>query len=189
MFSLPSIQIEQQSAKIGIQTTFGSQSIRQPKATMNINTTKPHMDISSSSGTMKINQSRAWDALGRGDILPSLSRIYTQSLQIGIEGIGRIASKGDQLAQIPAGKNSIANIAKNEVTRDLSLQYTAPASVNNVDVQYRKNPSQIEAVLGEVDYYSRKNPPEMQHRPSQVAYHMIQKASLRIIPPQIDLRA
>lgn len=186
MLTIPTIRIEQQSAKLGYSSQPSQLSIRQPKATFELNTTQPKLEIHSPQGELRIDQSKAWDALGIGGIFGSMTRIYDQAQQYGLEGIGRIASKGDHLAAIHLGGNAIADIAQQEAFRYLPFNYYTYASFDNVDISYTAHKPDIQVTKGTVDLYARMNHPEIHYSRGRIQYEMLQHASLRFIPPQVD---
>lgn len=186
--SYTGIQIEQQYAKLGMRAEKGQLSIKQPKATMELTITRPELDITSPRGELSIDQSKAWDALGVGSNLELMSRVYAQAKQLGIEGIGRIAEKGNQLAAIHQGGDPIASMAQQEAFRDLPINYVTTASSGNVDISYNAQKPNIQAIRGNVELFSQKNGPDINYTRGRIQYEMLQHASINITPPQWDMR-
>lgn len=189
MASFPRIEIRQQYAKLGFDADLGQQSIRQPRATFELTTTSPKLNMQSPRGELDIDQSKAWDALGKGDALQFMSRIYARAQSLGLEGIGRIAEKGNRLAAIHLGGNPIADMAREEAFRTFPFQYYGPASYDNVDISYRANKLSIELEQGAVNLHAQMNPPEMDYIRGKLKFYMIQHGNVKITPPQIDLKA
>lgn len=188
MISYHGIRIEQQYAKLGIQAERSKITIKQPKATFELESTPPRFDIEQPRGRLTIDQSRAWDALGVGSNLRLMSLIYDQSHQFSLEGIARIVENGNRLAAIHLGGNPIADIAGEQAFRDLPVQTVTMATNDNVDITYEPQHPNIELVRGRVDANIRRNLPEIGYIHGKVHYDMLQKQSIKITPPQLDIR-
>jgi hypothetical protein len=111
MISMPTIQIQQRYAQIGIDADLGAFHISQPIATFEINTTPAKLDAQYRQGTLRIDQSKAWDALAVGSNLNLMQRIYSEAKNIALQGTARIVENGNRMAAIQNDTNAFAEIA------------------------------------------------------------------------------
>ncbi|WP_261303476.1 DUF6470 family protein [Paenibacillus andongensis] len=188
MPSIPQIQIRQQYGQIGIETINASQEMVQPNATYEVNTTPPQVDIHSPRGELIIDQSKAWDALGSGGILEAMTRIYTQSSQVALQGIGKKVEEGNRLAAIHLGGNPIADIGQEEAYAFHEFDYYGEASSLNVKIDYIPHKVEINVTDGHVNINTHPNKPEVTYHPGKVNISMLQWPKVEIIPPQIDMK-
>ncbi|TXK80950.1 DUF6470 family protein [Paenibacillus sp. N3.4] len=188
MSSIPQIQIRQQPALIGIDADPGTQDIRQPQAAYEMQTERPTLEMHQTQGELQIDQSRAWDALGVGPILESMSRIYSQSKEIALQGIARIVENGNRMAAIHLPGNPIAEIAKQLTFEHPEFNYYGEAAYDNVDITYTAHRVEINVTDGKVNVNVQVNPPEISYNRGKLDIYVRQYANLEIIPPQIDLK-
>jgi hypothetical protein len=185
--SIPQIQIRQQYALIGIDTQPGRQQIQQPQATMEIRQTAAELEMSQPMGHFEINQDRARDALGIGNHLETMLKIYSKASDIALEGLARVVEEGNQLAAIHLRGNPIADNATNWQRTFPDFDVRGPASIDNVDIQYIPGQLSIGVIPGGVDINVKVNPPVISYEPGKVNIYLRQKPNLQIIPPQIDI--
>lgn len=117
-----------------------------------------------------------------------MSLIYSQAQQFSLEGIARIVENGNRLAAIHLGGNPIADIAGEQAFKDLPVQTVTMATNDNVDITYEPQPPHIELIRGRVDANIQRNIPEIGYIHGQVQYDMLQYQSVKITPPQLDIR-
>ncbi len=186
---IPTIQIQQQFAKIGMDTHPGTMEIRQPHADVEIRQTPLKIEIRSPQGELHIDQSRAWDALGLGNNLEFMSRIYSQSKQIALQGIARIVENGNRMAAIQNNTDAIADIASEQAFESGGgINYFGDPSYDNVDINYIAHKPEFEVVRGYVDINVRVNKPEINYTPGKVDVYMLQYPKVELIPPEIDMK-
>lgn len=188
MISMPSIQIRQQYAQIGMDSERASQEIRQPGATMEITTERPRLEMHSGGGKLYIDQTRAWDALAIGSNLRVMDRIYSMAKNMALQTIGRIVEDGNRMAAIHLDSNVIPELARERSIQLFELDFAGPASVDNVDIHYIPEETDMEAVRGEVRIHIRANQPEIRSVPGKLDIYMVQYNKVEIIPPRIDAR-
>lgn len=187
--NIPQIQILKQSGILGIDADLGQQDIRQPKATFEIATTPPKLNIHAENGTLTIDSSRAYEALGRGPVLETLNKIYSQAKNVALQGIAKIVENGNRMAQISNPANAFAEIAGNQALDFFEFEFMGDASVNNVVVHYRPGKLYIQVEEGKVDLNTHPNPPEINYTRGKLDIYMMQYPKIEIIPPQIDIKA
>ena len=186
--NIPTIQIRQQPAKLGIEQQRAQLNLRQQRATVDMRTEAPQLRMTQPNGQLSIDQSRAWHALGIGGHLDMLRSIYSAARGIANESIARIAREGDQMMAIHNGRNAVADIAASRRFVTYSeFQFPGPASFDNVDISYTARKPDIELIRGRVDYRATPNSPQMDFRRGDINIYMVQYGSVEIIPPQIDL--
>lgn len=183
---IPSIQIRQQHARIGMEAELGQYSMRQPKATLELKTTLSRMEVDAQDAVLHIDQSRSWDAINGGKLESFNNRIYSQMREILLEGISQMVREGKQLADVHNGRNAIADIARNARSNVPQIQYFGPASVHNVDIEFTVAPMDVRVIEGGVDLHTQPNRPEVEYHRGRLDIYMQQYASLEIIPPQIN---
>ncbi|MDQ0902945.1 DUF6470 family protein [Paenibacillus sp. V4I7] len=188
MSSIPQLQIRQQPALIGIDADLGTQDIRQPKATYEMKTDRPQLEIHQEPGDLQIDQSRAWDALGMGPILEAMSRIYTQSKDVALQGIARIVENGNRMAAIHLHGNPIADIAKQLTFEHPEFDYYGEASFDNVDITYTPFKAEINVIEGKINVNAQINQPEITYNRGKLDIYVRQYAKVEYIPPQIDFK-
>lgn len=184
---IPSLQIRQQRALIGIDADLGHFTMRQPRATFEMRTQQPRVEIEQPSGEMRIDQSEAWNALGRGGTLRMMNQIYSEARNVALQGIARIAQRGDRLAAIHTKANAIADIGSEEAFRFHEFNFVGEARYDNVDVRYTPRRPIIQVVEGTVDLTTHPNQPEIQYNRGKLDIYMRQYARVEITPPQIDV--
>ncbi len=183
---IPSLQIRQQYARLGIDADLGRYDMKQPRATFEMNTTPPKLEIQSPRGQLEIDQSRAWDALGVGGTLLMMNRIYSEASNVALQGVARIAQKGDRLAAIHQGTDAIANIGEEEAFRFHEFQYMGEAAYDNVEIRYKARKPDIRVFEGDVKLQVVPNRPEIAYQRGKLDIYMQQHAKVTITPPQID---
>ncbi|WJH36312.1 DUF6470 family protein [Paenibacillus sp. CC-CFT747] len=186
MVSIPQLQIRQQYGRIGIDADPGRQSIEQPKAEVQIKTTPAKLDIHSPQGELEIDQSRAWDALGKGNILESMHRIYSQAHEILLQGIAHRVEYGNRLADISKPGNPIADNAEQEAYHFPEFDYYGPASMDNVDIRYTAHKPEIQVTEGRVDINVIPHKPVIEYIRGKLDIYMQQYPKVEYIPPTID---
>lgn len=188
MPSIPAISIRQYPAKLGIDADLGKQSIEQPRATVEIQTEKPQTEIYSPRGDLEIDQTRAWEALGLGNIMESLQAIYREARNVGMEGIARRVEYGNRLARIQDGGNPIADHARELSFEFYEFNYVGEASIDNVDISYTAHKPEINVTEGKVHFNTQYNKPVVSYDRGKLDIYMMDYGRVEITPPQIDLR-
>jgi len=187
MVSIPTIQIQQQWARIGIDADLGQLEQHQPEATLDFRSTLPRVDAESPKGELRIDQSKAWDALGRGGTLTTLNRIYSEAWRMGQEGIARIVERGNRMAAIHRPGNVLADLAQEGFQAFYDFEFRGPAAFDNVELEYTAHPVKFAPVEGELQGSIQKNEPYIRYHRGKLDIYMQQYPRVDIIPPQIDI--
>ncbi|WP_410512609.1 DUF6470 family protein [Paenibacillus sp. BR2-3] len=184
----PIVQIRQMPALIGLDTTSGSLSIIQPKADMQITTTQGEWSIYQSAPEMTIDQSQARAAYTGGPYSEMSQRIYSGIEQLWLQGIAKRMEQGERMANFFKPGNSIAEVY-GEDWQPISYPETrAPASIDNVHIDVRVVPVQMEYRKGEVNIQVEAHKPEISFTQASVDIYLRQRPSLTFIPPGIDIQ-
>lgn len=188
MASIPQIQIRQQYAKVGIETTNAKVEIKQPKADIKIVQEHAFVEMSSTPLKIEIDQIEAWSALGKRPSMEFTKAVYNDVNRIVLEATARIAQEGDRLAKIHIKKNPIPDMAFTNSTKSLEINYEGMPANDNV---------RYNVILGELDYKIndgrvnidvKPNMTIIDYTPGSVEIYLQQKNSIEIIPPQIDTK-
>jgi hypothetical protein len=186
---IPTIQIHQQYGKIGINTTPAKQEYKQAPPIYEMTRKPAVLDTTNKPGNLTIDQSRAWEALGKGDIFQFTDRIASESKQLALEGIGKIVAKGNRMADIAHNhEDAISEMAFEGVFEDFKFNYEGPFSSDSVDISYEPLRPEVNYKAGSIDVHAQAFPPEINYTPGNVEIYLLQKPSIEITPPQIDLK-
>ncbi len=188
MSIFPSIKLDIQSARIGIDIQRSQMEIRQPQPDLEMQTKPTTMEMRSPQGDLQIDQSKAWDALGMGSHETFMHRIYSESKNVALQGIARIVEKGNRLAAIEKGGNPIADMAADRAFEPSSMNYLGEASYDNVDLDYMPHKVEIDVNLGSVDIQITPHQAEISYTPGKVSIYMQQYPKVEMIPPEIDIK-
>ncbi|HEY0829363.1 MAG TPA: DUF6470 family protein [Bacilli bacterium] len=180
------IQIRTQPARLGIDADMGQLDMTQPKAAFEMETTPATLDIRQPQGEMEIDYRKAWDALGAGDHLETMQKIYSQMPNIALRGIARIVEDGNRMAAIHLRRNVIADLASEVRVTFPEIQYVGEASYDNVDVYYTARKAEIHVIEGGVDLRTHPNRPEINYHRGKLDIYVMQHAKIEITPPRID---
>ncbi|WP_246314727.1 DUF6470 family protein [Paenibacillus foliorum] len=188
MFPLPSIQIRQEYAQIGIDADLGQYEMRQPRPTMEMQQTSTKLEMHQPNGELEIDQSKAWDALGLPGTLEVMNRIYSQSRDIALQGIARRVEDGNRMYAIHKGGNPIADIAveRSQISGFSELDFVGEAAYDNVDIHFNRRAPEIQAERGGVQINTQVNRPEIEYHRGKLEYSMLRWGKVEITPPQID---
>jgi len=188
MTSIPQIQIRQQYAKIGIETTSAKVEIQQPKADIKIEQEHVFVEMSSTPLKIEIDQTDAWSALGKRPSLEFTKAVSNDVNRIVLEATARIAQEGDRLADIHIKENPIPDIAFINSTKPLEINYEGMPANNNVHYNVILGELDIKVNEGKVNIDVKPNMPIIDYTPGNVDIYLQQKNSIEIIPPQIDTK-
>ncbi|WP_284643216.1 DUF6470 family protein [Paenibacillus silviterrae] len=188
--TIPQIQIRQTPARLSIDADPGRLEMKQPKATFELKTIPGRLQIESGPGQLIIDNSAWHDALGVGNHLESMSRIYSTCKQIALEGIANRVAQGNRMAAIHTGENVIASLAR-ESTKDVDnyqFMYMGPASFDNIDIRYEPTEVNIQVEEARVQKNIEMNPADIQYHLGKRDIYMAQYPKVEIIPPNMDIK-
>jgi hypothetical protein len=180
------VQISHTSPLIGINTTPGSLTMSQPKADMQITTTPGQWNIHSPGPDVVIDQSKARAAYTGGTYREMSQRIYSGVEQLWLQGIAKRMEQGERMANFHKPGNTIGEVYGEDWHPVSYPEVRGPASFDNVDIDIKANPVQIEYHQAEVKIEVEQHLPEFQYTPGTVEVYMRQMPSLTFTPQIID---
>lgn len=122
------IGMDSQPARQLMDASVGDQQIVQPQA---------NMDFSTTPAKLEINSSEAWQALGKGPHMEWNQRLYGQMKSIFLQQLAQTVAAGHRMAQITNPRNAFADIAKDSIGKQSSVNYVlGTPNVDNVRVTY-----------------------------------------------------
>ncbi|CAM4280096.1 DUF6470 family protein [Paenibacillus typhae] len=182
------VQIRQTPALIGLDTTAGKLSITQPKADLQITTTPGELKIQQFEAEMTIDQSAARAAYTGGTYREMSERIYSGVEQLWLQGIAKRMEQGERMANFHKPGNTIAEVYGGDWQKVPFPEIRGPASVDNVRIEVKPVPPQMEYRKAEVHIEAKENKPEISYSPASVEVYLRQKPSLSFIPPELDVQ-
>lgn len=183
---IPQLQIRQEPSLLSIQSTKASLSMRQQRPDFSIETRRADLNIEQPRPTMEIDQSEAWRAYTGGHPLEMNRQIYSSLPSLFLQGLAKKVEQGNQLAQFHQPGNSIAEVYGADWKRDPFVEYRAPASYDNVNIDVQRNNPVIQAQGNSPQINARAYVPEIEYQPGNLEILVKQYASVEIIPPDID---
>ncbi|WP_020619537.1 DUF6470 family protein [Paenibacillus daejeonensis] len=186
--NIPQIQISQQPALLGIDADLGKQDLQQPRPTLDLRQVRPELQIKQPRGKLEINQDRAWDALGLGNNLQTMSKIYSAAKDIALRGLAKIVENGNRMSAIHVDSNPFAELASDWRKTFPEFDFRGPASFLNVDTRFTPGSLSIQATPGRVEVNAQVNAPIHNYTRGQLDIHMLQYPRVEITPPAIDKR-
>jgi hypothetical protein len=176
--NISTVQINTTKAQLGITTTPGRQSIQQPQATVDIRQPKADVNISTTPGVLTIDQTQAWADMDRKHIFQRIREAASEGRQKALEGTGRRAMEGRELADIHKGGNAIVMQAVRHSTRNYETGLTWIPSHGSVKINYRPGDVHIQAQARQVENNTRANKPVINYQPGSVEVQLKQKPSI-----------
>jgi hypothetical protein len=176
--NISTINISTTNAQLGITTTPGRQSIQQPQATVDIRQSKADMNISTTPGKLSIDQTQAWADMDRKHIFQRTRDLAAEGRQKALEGTGRRAAEGRELADIHKGGNAIVSQAVRHSTRNYETGLTWIPSHGSVKINYQPGDVNIEAQARPVENNTRANKPIISYQPGSVNFQLNQYPSI-----------
>lgn len=176
--NVSTIQIRTTNAKIGLSTSASRLSIQQPEASVDIRQPKPDMDISVTPGRLSIDQTQAWADMDRKHIFQRNKEAAAEGRQKALQGTGRRASEGRELAAIEKGGNPIVAQAARHSTRNYETALTWIPSHGSVKINYQPSDVKVSVQVRPVENNTRANKPVIDYQPGDVNVQLKQKASI-----------
>lgn len=193
MNAIPTVQIRQQYARIGIDRQPSKlEIVQQPPPVLEHQTVAAKLEIQnalqSPPGRMEIDQSRAREALGIGSTFAFVNRVADEASRLAMEGVAKIVEKGNRIGDLRNKGNVIAEMAAESFFEDQKVNYEGPFEADNVDIHFTATPPSIQYTPAEKKFTAHLHTPEINFTPAQISVYLAQKPSVEWIPPQIDLK-
>ncbi|OAH54606.1 hypothetical protein AWH48_08420 [Domibacillus aminovorans] len=172
------VQIHTTKAQLGMTTTPSRLSIEQPQATVDIRQPKAEMNITTTPGKLSIDQTQAWADMDRKHIFQRIKEAASEGRQKALEGTGRRAAEGRELADIHKGGNAIAMQAARSNTRNYETGLAWVPSHGSVKINYEPGDVRIDAQARPVENHTRANKPIINYQPGSVKVQLKQYPSI-----------
>ena len=177
--NITAIQISATPAKLGISSSPGRLSIEQPAATVDLKQPKADMRIHTTPGKLTIDQTQAWADMDRKHVFQRIREAAADGRQKALEGTGRRAAEGRELADIHKGGDAITMQAARHSTRIHELGIAYIPSYGSVKIHYQPGDVQIDAQARQVENNTQANKPIINYEPGKVSFQMNQYPSIR----------
>ncbi len=177
---MPRLSIQTTQARLGISTRNAVQTIRQPEAEMSIEQPEAKMRIEQSPGQLTIDQTKAWHNIDLKSIFVRTDEMASESVQLALEGIGRVASEGDELMRIENKGNPIAAQAERNSHYEFDLQPGGRPAYDLVDLHYTPHPTQISIEKQDPVIHAQQRDPEFSYQPGEVNMNIEQYPDVNI---------
>lgn len=186
--NIPQIQMKLYHAVLSIDADQGQQQLEQRRPTVNMRQIRAEQQYTTTSGKIEIEQDRVWDALALGNNLETMSKIYSMSADLALQGIAKIVEKGNQMAAIHNRGNVIALMAREWQRTFPEFDFRGEASFDNIDMYYTPGELSIETTMGGVDIEVQVNQPIHEYERGKLDIYLSQYPKVEITPPKIDQR-
>ncbi|MNC28490.1 hypothetical protein D3C75_766950 [compost metagenome] len=183
------VQISRTPALIGIETKPGNLTIKQPPSEMQITTTPGDWTISQPKPEFSIDQSPARAAYTGGTYREMSQRIYSGVEQLWLQAIAKRMEQGERMANFHKPGNTIGEVYGEDYRPVSYPEVRGPASYDNVNIDIKAVPVEMEYRKAEVNVQIKANQPEIQYTPSSVEIYLRQKPSLSFTPPTLNAQA
>lgn len=167
------------NAKLGIRASAGTLSIQQPGASVDLRQPKAEMSIQTTPGRLNIDQSQAFAEAGRKDVFQLTREMAAKSRQKALEGVGRRAMEGRELADIHKVNNPIQQQAKRKSNRNFETGLAWLPSYGSVKIDYQVGDVVINVQTRQVENNTRANKPVISYQPGNVSLELTQSPSIR----------
>lgn len=185
---IPTLQIRQTPAMIGIETETGAYSIIQPTAEVTITTTPGELQVESFRAELSIDQSSAWAAYNGGNMLDMNKRIYSGIQQLYLQGLAHKVEQGNRMTEFYKPGNTIAEVYGTDLEPNSFPEMRGPASYDNVDIHFEIRTPEINYRAARVDIQVERHHPEIEYTRGKLNIYMQQYASIQFIPPEINIQ-
>lgn len=172
MFSL---RITRTDALIGINTIPANMSISQPKADFEIHQKHAKVNVRTEPIEIRIDQRQCFNEAGLKDNTAFMEDNIQEAKQDLLQGIGRVISEGNMMANIESNVDAIVEISLNNSIKvyDFNVDFVPKSRPKieflggNIDIQVdegyvelktKPNKPVIDVEVGKVQIYLRQNP-------------------------------
>lgn len=177
--NITTVHMNTAPAKLGISTSPGRLSIEQPQASVDLKQPKADMRIQTTPGRLSIDQRQAWDDMDRKHIFTRIRDAAANGRQKALEGTGRRAMEGRELADIHKGGNAIVMQAARRADRTHEIGIAYIPSYGSVKINYQPGDVQIDAQARQVENNTRANKPIIRYQPGDVQFQLTQHPSIQ----------
>ncbi|WP_282154552.1 DUF6470 family protein [Cytobacillus gottheilii] len=188
--NMPSLQVHQTNASIGINYYQPNMKIQQPKANMHIEQPAATLDIHYRKSELNIDQSEAFADVGQKSAARRTREWAEQAKQMLSAGVARRAREGDQMMQIENGANAFAQISKqksNPPIKEIGIGFL-PKTPFRVKIDYDPGEVDVNFTPHKPRIDVTANKPIIQHESWRAEIYLQQKESfdLEFVNLQMD---
>ncbi|WP_019915060.1 DUF6470 family protein [Paenibacillus sp. HW567] len=182
------LQIRQTPALLGIDADPGTYSITQPKAEVNITTNPGELNVHSTRPELTIDQSAARAAYYGGSMIDMNKRIYSGIQQLYLQNLARKVEQGNRMAEFYKPGNTIEEVYGTDTEPNSFPEIRGPASYDNVDIHFETRAPEISFRPAQVDIQVVRHRPEIEYTRGKLNIYMQQYASVKFIPPEVNVQ-
>lgn len=190
-----SLSITQTYAKVGVERTPHALTVRTDRAQLEMEQQYAKVQIQTELPRVEIDQYEAFASAGLKKPIDLSREEAHYARKNALQYIGKIASDGDRYASIESGGSPIADIAERDAypVHEFNIDFIPKArpkiNVTGGDVKIKTNANPIGLFNG-ISYKYTKGNQEIEFRPSELSFYLKQKASLKIEyrQPNIDYK-
>ena len=160
MMNIPQLRIDQQFARIGIETNDATVDIQQGPAQLEIQQPSADINIKTKPAKLTIDQSKAFADLGQFPVGESIRRSAAEGLSEAQSGSRRRRRQGDMMMKIENGGDPLKAIAKQNAPRKMKpFNIGFIPSYGSVKIDYQP---------AEVEVNNQANKPIINSKPTPV---------------------
>jgi hypothetical protein len=184
---IPQLQIRQQPSLLEMESSSAYITIHQERPQFEIKTRPADLQIEQPEAIMTIDQHDALRAYNGGTSLEINNQIYSNLPRLFLESLAKRVEQGNRLAQFHLSGNSIAEVYGGDWKRDPFVEFRAPASYDNVHISVERQRPQITVQVNLPQVHAQAFKPEIEYHPGNFNIRVKQYASVKIIPPEINM--
>jgi hypothetical protein len=172
------LNISQQYGKIAINTQNASSNLTTTPPKLNIETEPTKVEISQPKGILEIDGTPFRASYGIKTQTQFTQDFAAMSRQAASEGISRICSEGERMANIGTGENVIPNIAADNLMEEVPEVTLVP--LIPPDIRYYAQAPQINWTIGTLSITAVRGTLQSNYQPAQVNISMAQYPSIKM---------
>lgn len=186
---IPRIQIQTVKGQIGIRSHWGQVEVQTRYADLYTKQKPADMEVYTPPATMEIDLRKSNNAISGGKLMDFTRRIYSQMPGIALKNMARIVERGNRMAAIHLPGNAIAELAKASLTESPPRpRIFGPASWDNVDIHIDRREVQVDIQPNYTELTVITHDPKINFHRGSVEIYLKQRPSIKIIPPELDMR-
>lgn len=189
MMNIPQLRIDQQFARIGIETNNATVGIQQGPAQIEIQQPNANININTKPGKLTIDQSQAFADLGQYPIGEAIRREANEGLQKVQEGSRRRRRQGDMMMKIENGGDPLKLIAKQNAPRQVRpFNIGFIPSHGSVKIDYQPAEVEVNNQANKPIINTKETPVSQSYRRGNVDVYLQQKNYIEINFDNIPFR-
>ncbi|GEN57096.1 hypothetical protein GCM10012290_17400 [Halolactibacillus alkaliphilus] len=179
--NIPQLRINQQFARIGIESNDATVDIKQGPAEIEIQQPNANININTKPGKLTIDQSQAFADLGQYPIGEAIRREANEGLQKVQEGSRRRRRQGDMMMKIENGGDPLKLIAKQNAPRQVrSFNIGFIPSYGSVKIDYQPAEVEVNNQANKPIINTKQTPVSQSYQRGNVDVYLQQKNYIEI---------